>query len=318
MPLQEASESVGTPQHWGSPWGNRSTARKRSTSRDAQQKIVLDLDRIEWLGRFAFECLGVRIAVRSSDLEWLDAMRDLLPPGSKSASASDPQVEYSLVKERDTYVFYRGEAHRRQSTKFSRICRSLELDFHKGVGRNAEGRLFVHAGAVGWNGGGIVIPSRSRRGKTSLVEAMIRRGATYFTDDWAVFDAEGRLHPYAKPLMVRHPETGTTNKSVEDIGGTIAKDPTPVQLVVLTKYLEGAAWKPRENSQAQAMMALFERAILARDKPEFALSVLQRVVERASVLKVTRGEADEAAEAILAFAETKIENQDEAGSPGTS
>ncbi len=76
--------------------------------------------------------------------------------------------------------------------------------------------------------------------------------------------------------------------------------------------------EPRENSQAQAMMALFERAILARDKPEFALDVLQRVVERASVLKVTRGEADEAAEAILAFAESKIENQDEAGSPGTS
>ena len=297
----------------GAPWGNRSTARKRSASRDAQHKIVLDLDGIEWLGRFAFECLGVRIAVRSSDLEWLDAMRNLLPPGSKSASASDPQVEYSLVKERDTYVFYRGEAHRRQSAKFSRICRSLELEFHKGVGRNAEGRLFVHAGAVGWNGGGIVIPSRSRRGKTSLVEAMIRRGATYFTDDWAVFDAEGRLHPYAKPLMVRHPKTGTTNKSVEDIGGTIAKDPTPVHLVVLTKYLEGAAWKPRENSQAQAMMALFERAVLARDKPEFVLNVLQRVVEGASVLKVTRGEADEAAEAILAFAETKIKNQDEAG-----
>ncbi len=285
-------------------------ARKRRASRYGRKKIVLDLDRVEWLDEFAFECLGVPIAVRSSDLEWLDAMRDLLPPGSKATGASDPLVEYSLVKEGDTYVFYRGEKHRRQSTKLSRICRSLELEFHKGVGRNAEGRLFVHAGAVGWNGGGIVIPSRTHRGKTSLVEAMIRRGATYFTDDWAVFDTEGRLHPYAKPLMVRHPETGTTNKSVEEVGGTIAGGPAPVRLVVLTKYREGAAWKPRENSQAQAMMALFERAILARDRPEFALNVLQRVVENASVLKVTRGEADEAAEAILAFAETRTKNQD--------
>ena len=98
----------------------------------------------------------------------------------------------------------------------------------------------------------------------------------------------------------------TTNKSAEEVGGTIATEPAEVRLVVLTRYQEGAAWKPRENSQAQAMMALFERSILARDKPEFALDVLRRVVENASVLKVTRDEADKAAEAILEFAHTRM------------
>ena len=70
-------------------------------------------------------------------------------------------------------------------------------------------------------------------------------------------------------------------------------------LVVLTRYREGKQWRPRENSRAQAMMALFERTLVAHTRPEFALDVLQKAVAEARVLKGLRGEASEAARAVL-------------------
>ena len=74
----------------------------------------------------------------------------------------------------------------------------------------ARNRVFVHAGVVGWKGRAIVIPGRSYSGKSTLVSELIRAGAAYYSDEYAVFDSRGRVYPFAKPLemrdVVRHVE----------------------------------------------------------------------------------------------------------------
>lgn len=71
------------------------------------------------------------------------------------------------------------------------------------LGSAAPRHVFLHAGIVGWHGRAIVFPGRRGMGKTSLVQAFLRRGATYLSDDMAVIDSHGLVLPYPLPLSVR-------------------------------------------------------------------------------------------------------------------
>ena len=71
------------------------------------------------------------------------------------------------------------------------------------VAEEARRGVFVHAGVVGWKGRALVLPGKSGAGKTTLVAELIRAGATYYSDEYAVLDERGRVHPYARPLAVR-------------------------------------------------------------------------------------------------------------------
>ena len=61
----------------------------------------------------------------------------------------------------------------------------------------------MHAGVVGWNGRALLLPGRTLSGKTTLVAELLRAGATYYSDELAVLDARGRVHPFPKPLAIR-------------------------------------------------------------------------------------------------------------------
>ena len=51
------------------------------------------------------------------------------------------------------------------------------------------------AGVVGWENRAIVMPGASFAGKTTLVRAWLEAGATYYSDEFAVLDRAGRVHP---------------------------------------------------------------------------------------------------------------------------
>ncbi len=61
------------------------------------------------------------------------------------------------------------------------------------VAEHARGQVFIHAGVVEWKGKAIVIPGRSHAGKTTLVAELLRAGATYYSDEFAVLESDGRV-----------------------------------------------------------------------------------------------------------------------------
>lgn len=64
--------------------------------------------------------------------------------------------------------------------------------------------LYVHAGVVGLEGRGIVLVGESGAGKTSTVGALLRRGASYLSDEVALLDPEaGVVIPFAIPMAVK-------------------------------------------------------------------------------------------------------------------
>ena len=170
----------------------------------------------------------------------------------------------------------------------------------------ARNRVFVHAGAVGWNGRAIVLPGKSFAGKTSLVVELVKAGATYYSDEFAVLDSKGRVHPFLKPLSLRENGNGRQhNVAVEEIGGWAGRKPLSIGLVVVSAYKPDARWRPVTLSPGEGALALLSNTVSARRAPETVLATLGRVVSAAPVITSKRGEAAAAAQAILDIMDRK-------------
>jgi hypothetical protein len=241
-------------------------------------------------------------------LEVLGHLETYLPPGWKEAASPEVDHLYSLrVGGRDDrtgirryHVLYRGILRLARTMDLAGLLEAFDSDLHLLVAERARRRVFVHAGVVSWQGRAIVIPGRSRSGKTSLVAALVRAGATYYSDEYAVFDAQGRVHPYPKPLSIRRADAARPQRCpVEALGGFPGAKALPVGLVAVSQYRPGARWRPRPLSRGLAALALLANTVPARRRPEAALDVLEQVASRAHALKGARGEAEETVGRIL-------------------
>jgi hypothetical protein len=177
---------------------------------------------------------------------------------------------------------------------------TLESRIEIFLAERTPNRIFVHAGVVAWNGRIIVLPGRSFSGKTTLTAALIREGATYYSDEYAVLDDRGLVYPYARPLSIR--VQGTTRAErhrVDSLGGCPGTSPLPVGLVVIATYRAGAVWSPERVSPGVAALELLHNTLSARQAPERALSALLHITESAPVLRGERGEAQDVARQLL-------------------
>ena len=261
---------------------------------------------------------GVRIGIRANKPEFLDRFLGMIPDIWKPSSERLVDRLYSLQVGDDeasgngisSYHLYEDRNRVASSTDMGFILDSCESQLKMYLAEMARRRVFVHAGAVGWRGEAIIIPGRSFSGKTSLVAELVRAGATYYSDEYAVLDNRGRVHPYASPLALRDPVSfKQTRCSIEEFGGEKGIKPLPVGLVIVTRYEPGRLWRPRKLSAGKAMLELLAHTIPVRRKPEAAINTLQKVLAEAVTFKSVRGEAG----GIVDFIFDSLNNAD--GSP---
>jgi hypothetical protein len=267
------------------------------------------LDRLGWAAGLAFTAYGVSVGVRVSDRSVLERVRALLPPGWKPARKPTVRRLYSLIVGGPTArpgvrrfnLLYSDAARLLRTHDLEEALAQLELDLELYIADRAPRRTFVHAGVVGWNGQAIVIPGESFSGKSSLVKALVKAGASYYSDEFAVLDERGRVHPYPIPLTIRPARDGgpSTKYRAEELGGMAGIGPLPVGLVLITRYVGGARFRPRPLSAGRAVLELLAHALPARRRPGRVLDALTQAVAQASVLRGTRGEAEETARQIL-------------------
>ena len=236
-----------------------------------------------------------------------------LPPGWKPSTSPLVDYLYSLriggtngkSRIRRYNLLYSNSRRVARSLNLQQVMQGLESDLQITVALQAKNRLFVHAGVVGWRNRAILIPGGSFSGKSTLVEALVRAGASYYSDEFAVLDAKGRAHPYPRALSLREGDGQARRVEIQDIGGTVGARPLPIGLVVVCEYKERVGWRPRMLSPAQAMLALLVNTVVARLRPEFALATLKCAIDSVPVLKGSRGEADQAAATILSHLESR-------------
>ncbi len=266
------------------------------------------IDRLGWAAGIAFVSYGLRIGIRVSSPEIMDRIEGVLPPHAKPARGPRVGCLYSLIVSgtkvgsniRRFNILYADAVPLARTKDTDQVLEALENDLQLHVAERARRRVFVHAGVVGWRGRAIVIPGRTTSGKTTLVKALVEAGATYYSDEYAVLDERGRVHPYPKPMSLRQNGGGRLRKILpEALGGTTGVKPVPLGLVVATSYREGARWRPRPLSPGRGVMELFAHTVSARRDPERAFATLRSATAAAMVIKGARGEAEEVAEALL-------------------
>lgn len=242
---------------------------------------------------------GVRIGVRVNDADQLACIREHLLP--RHSLSTDPVVDhlYSIRMPkpqawrgvRQFTLVYSGHALVARTVERAEAFEAAESAIRFDVACSSTAFTFVHAGVVEWGGRAIVIPGSSFSGKSRLTEALVRAGAAYYSDEFAVFDRQGRVHPFPKPLSIRQPSGICRRIGLEELGDRIGRWPIRVGLVVSCPYSAGASWQPRQTTPGEGALRLLEHTVRARMAPAESLRTLARVVEGASVLV---GERDEA------------------------
>jgi hypothetical protein len=272
--------------------------RSADESGEAAQPACFDRD-------LTFSSFGRTFLVRTNDPA-LQLVR-LLPPLSVVKPRTRPDRTIAFRRKgpcdcgrkhptADLFIGSRRVPAARPLSGRERLRAAIKLD----LAEFAPRRVFLHAGAVVWNGVGIVIPGSSMSGKTALVRAFLREGAVYYSDEYAVLDVHGFLHPYPQPLGLRAPgRTAQRERAAESLGARVGTEKAPIRYVIATTYRESSHWNPTVLSRGRTLLALLERAVAARRSPDRVLATLERAVRQTTGWQGDRGDASETARAIL-------------------
>src|SRR3954447_3175217 len=167
------------------------------------------IDPLGWMAEQSFSAYGLRFGLRVNDAAVLDAACAAAPLGWQSAPQGEVDVLYSLCValpsqgQPNEHLLYCGSALLARALDLEAMLTAFNKHAELLTAFRAQDCLFVHAGVVGWQGKAILIPGRSFSGKTTLVKALIEAGATYYSDEFAILDRQGLVHPYPLPLALR-------------------------------------------------------------------------------------------------------------------
>ena len=261
--------------------------------------------------RLVFESFGMTAEVTTDDPQLLAQIEGVLPPGWGAGSAR-PQARFSLSAK--GAITINGERWHDHETGYSDPLVRLGSVVRHHMALYAPAHTFVHAGVVALDGALVVLPGPSHAGKTTLVAALIALGAVYYSDEYAVVDAGGLIHPYPKALSVRTPGVRHLGHFEAVPPERIATRAAPADLIVSTWYEPGARWRAAPTSPAAAAQAVLANTPAARSRPQASMAAAGALARDAcAALAGPRGEAPETAAAIREAANATFADQSARG-----
>ena len=275
--------------------------------------------------QFSFQAYGVKVGIKAKENEYLleieKRLEKILPNGfEKIEKIEREEIEhiFQIKQKKDGgFQLFRNEKNVANSSLEAEFFDFVESEIRLTVAEYAVSRVFLHAGVVAWKGKAIILPGSSFSGKTSLVAALIKKGALYYSDEYAVLDENGDVHPFPKMLSLRGiiDDFKQVDYTAEALGGKVGYEPIEVGMVLLTKYdstydgltkNDAKIFEPEVLSAGQAMLEIILQTISVRVNPKFVLQVLNKVVNSAIIAKSKRGEAQQFADLLLDYFEEKI------------
>lgn len=244
------------------------------------------------------ECFGLAIEVASDDRELIDQLPSRLGPAWRAGNGTPPSARFTAM--RDGTITLDGVKIGRTDGSLPYTLAVLGPRLRNHLALHAPAHIFIHAGVVRACGVGVVIPGSSMSGKTTLVAELVRAGATYYSDEYAVVDESGLVHPYPNPLSLRlDPRTGESIVPVPVPDSQLGVEPIRVSLIVVTRYEQGGHWRPSVHAPGEGAMALLQHTVAARPASKRALAATTRVARGTKVLIGPRGEASLTASSLL-------------------
>ena len=259
--------------------------------------------------KLAFESFGVRVAIESDDIEMLDFAFGIAAEALLGKyvfienTCCDVAKRFGLRFFDGLYELYQNGVRTNTAESKAVLFKYYSSMLRLTIAENAVDRVFLHAGTVAWQGKAVIFPARSFKGKTTIVTEMIKAGAEYYSDEYAVIDLAGLVHPFPRPLSIRGLEGEFVETEIppEFYNAHIGERPVSIGSVVLTEFMEGSNWDPVRISPGQGILETISHTIPLNVNAEMSLKVLSRAFENAIILKGPRGDAKDTAKQLLKF-----------------
>lgn len=252
----------------------------------------------------SFESFGVRVRVTADTPEVIERIPAILPPGARPCPPSTVEESFGvLAGDGGSYRFDRDDSPVADGLELDFALMLLENQLQTYLGSHARNGIFVHAGVVAHEDRAIVMPGGSLVGKTTLVMELVRAGALYYSDAYAVLDERGLAHPYPTTPSLREP-LRPDNVDLGRVNGGPGEKPLSIGAVVLTTYRPGARWRPVRLSPGRGVLAMLAHTPAAPKRSEEAMRVIRRAIDGTVILEGERGEARELAPHLLSAVAT--------------
>ena len=273
-----------------------------------KEKLAL---REEFDRKLVFESFGARILLESSSQELLEmalktARKALVGNIRVIENPEESQMSYRFgfkFDEDGVWSLHENGVQTNYGGSAFIFFKFFDSMLRLRVGENAVNRVFVHAGVVAWKGRAIVVPAKSYKGKTTLVAELIRNGAEYYSDEYALLDEIGLVHPFPRELAIRdvHYSSPDSRVSASRLGGKTGVKPISIGAVLFTEYQERARWDPKSLTIGQGIVETIPHTLPVHLNTKFSLEVLNKAFKGAIIAKSFRGDAKHACPEILAF-----------------
>jgi hypothetical protein len=250
---------------------------------------------------FGVRAFGCAIRAAADDADAFELLHRYIFPTFPRSETAPPQPDLDLRLDKTGQEFHlssAGEIVARSDVAITLIPHLIHVLDEAIVPRLASLRA-IHAGTVAWNGRALLLPGSSHSGKSSLVAELLRRGAAYFSDEYALLDVDGQVHPYPRPLLLRNGRPDQLPVLAGDLNATVGDASAQLGWILLLRYQPDGSWRIAPIPQSMALMALLQNTphTLA-DSPEM-VQTFERAVAGAECFAGERAEANEAADRIL-------------------
>jgi hypothetical protein len=249
---------------------------------------------------FGVRAFGCNIRVETECLEARTILeRYVLPSLPRMDSADQPDILVRVARVGELLQLSVDDVVVASACHAIDLVPALVRVVDEAVIQRLTGLRAVHAGTVVLGGRALLLPGATHAGKSSLVAELLRRGATYFSDEYALIDSEGRVHPYPRPLLLRNGCPEQVPVLAAECNASVGDAPAPVGWILSLEYHPAGTWSIEAVPQGEGLLTLLRNTphVLA-DSPEM-VGAFQRAVAGATCYTGGRPDAVQAADEIL-------------------
>jgi len=231
------------------------------------------------------EAFGAHLEVSAPGEDELAAIAAELPGAvAVELATGRPEPDHRLRVAREGSGFVvRGDDARRYDVLSAALAEAVS-QLHFQIALHARDAIFLHAGAVCFEDRLILIPGRTRAGKSTLTVALVEAGGEYYSDEYAPIDRDGRVLPYRKRPSVR------PGSPVSEPAPVASAEPPPrwCDLVLGCEFSAGASFSPVRLTDGQGALLLVANAVVAQTRPAATAQAVASVMRRAVAYRTAR------------------------------
>lgn len=262
---------------------------------------------------WSFQSYGARIRIDSNSLEILNqaeaVTRRSLLTKVKTINNRDPDLIIELTKSKSGNCRMVRDGKYLTSGKIDKgFFKFFDTIIRVAVAEYARNLVFLHAGVVGWKGRAIIMPGDSFTGKSTLVAALVKNGADYYSDDFAILDSKGLVRAFPRTISMRTDDGKFVayEVSVDQLGGDVGQKHIPVGMILLTEHSPKKRWNPKFLTPGQGILEIIPFILTFRTQPKFSLKVLNNIADHAIIAASPRYSADRFAKTLLDFFDKNV------------